>query len=400
MKALHQVAEAIFRAGLERVNSRSIIRQTVFLMGHTLQLQTETEALEFDLRNYKKIKVFAVGKASARMAQGVAELLGDRVSEGLVIIKDGHFEKLPSNYLVVESSHPVPDERSVVAGRNLYEFCKSASADELVIGLISGGASALAALPIDGITLSEKQTKTKELLASGATIQEINTVRKSLSQIKGGKLAQILSPATSLNLILSDVVGDDLKTIASGLTVPEVGPNPKNLYNILIGSNQQALTAASIEAKRQGYTPVILSSELIGEAKEVAQLFVKAARENKHKFCLLAGGETTVTIRGQGKGGRNQEMALSFLEAFSKTGLWKSQIAFLAASTDGSDGPTDAAGAFATKAVWEEAERKKLSAADYLANNDSYRYFEKANGLLKTGPTGTNVCDLQILLCD
>lgn len=400
MKALSQVAEAIFRAGLERVNSRSIIRQTLFLVGTKLQLQTETEALEFDLRAYQNIKVFAVGKASARMSQGLVDLLGNRISEGLVIIKDDHREDLPSQFRVLESSHPVPDERSVVSGQALYDFCKNAGPNDLVIGLISGGASALAALPIDGVSLTEKQGKTKDLLASGATIQEINAVRKSLSKIKGGRLAEIISPATSLNLILSDVVGDDLKVIASGLTVPETGPNPTNLFNILIGSNRQALTAASLEAKRQGYGPIILSSELVGEAKEVALKFVQAARSGKHKVCILAGGETTVTLKGTGKGGRNQEMALSFLEAFAKIGLWPNNIAFLAASTDGTDGPTDAAGAFASKDVMDEAEKKKMSLRDYLERNDSYHFFEKARGLFKTGPTGTNVCDLQILVCD
>lgn len=386
-------AEKIFRAGLARVDSRSMLWQTLTLTGDELSVQGKS----FDLRKFKRILVFGVGKASSRMAQGLIDVLGTRISAGLVITKDDHSESLPSHFVQIESSHPVPDERSVHAGQKLYDFCEKATADDLVIGLISGGASALAALPIDGVTLAQKQAKTKELLATGATIQEINKVRKSLSKIKGGKLAKVIAPATSLNLVLSDVLGDDLHTIASGITVPEPGEvGPVNLHNLIIGSNRQALAAAEVEAKRLGYKTVVLSDQLTGEAKEAARLFASVTNKLEKGVCYLAGGETTVTLKGSGKGGRNQEMALAFLNEMEKRGSWPSGVAFLAASTDGTDGPTDAAGAFATKEILDKA--SGLNIQEYLERNDSYYFFQQVHGLLKTGPTGTNVCDLQVLV--
>ncbi|WP_408095643.1 glycerate kinase [Peredibacter sp. HCB2-198] len=386
-------AEKIFRAGLARVDSRSMLGQTLTLTGDELSVQGKS----FDLRKFKRILVFGVGKASSRMTQGLIDVLGTRISAGLVITKDNHSESLPSHFVQIESSHPVPDERSVHAGQTLYDFCEKATADDLVIGLISGGASALAALPIDGVTLAQKQAKTKELLATGATIQEINKVRKSLSKIKGGKLAKVIAPATSLNLVLSDVLGDDLHTIASGITVPEPGEvGPANLHNLIIGSNRQALAAAEVEAKRLGYKTVILSDQLTGEAKDAARLFASVTNKLEKGVCYLAGGETTVTLKGSGKGGRNQEMALAFLNEMEKRESWPYGVAFLAASTDGTDGPTDAAGAFATKEILEKA--SGLNIQVYLDRNDSYHFFQQVQGLLKTGPTGTNVCDLQVLI--
>ena len=382
-------AEKIFKAGLARVDSRSMLGQTLSLKGDELSVQGRS----FDLNQFKRILVFGVGKASSRMAQGLIDVLGSRISAGLVITKDGHSESLPSHFIQIESSHPVPDERSVEAGRRLYEFCEKATANDLVIGLISGGASALAALPVDGVTLAQKQAKTNELLATGATIQEINKVRKSLSKIKGGKLAKVIAPATSLNLVLSDVLGDDLHTIASGITVPEPGEKgPANLHNLIIGSNRQALAAAEAEAKKLGYKTIILSEQLTGEAKDAAAKFVSVLDKLEKGVCYLAGGETTVTLKGNGKGGRNQEMALAFLAKMKPD----TDAVFLAASTDGTDGPTDAAGAFASKEILERA--AGLDIQDYLERNDSYHFFQQVQGLLKTGPTGTNVCDLQVLI--
>lgn len=391
MNKAAQDAEKIFRAGLARVDSRSMLGQTLSLNGDELTVQGRS----FDLKSFKRILVFGVGKAASRMTLGLIDVLGERISAGLIITKDGHSEQLPSHFVQIESAHPVPDERSVEAGRKLYEFCEKANADDLVIGLISGGASALAALPIDGVTLAQKQAKTKELLATGATIQEINKVRKSLSKIKGGKLAKVIAPATSLNLVLSDVLGDDLHTIASGITVPEPEETgPGNLYNLVIGSNRLALAAAEAEAKKLGYKTIILSEQLTGEAKDAARLFASVVDKLEKGICYLAGGETTVTLKGNGKGGRNQEMALAFLAEMNKRGSWPSGVAFLAASTDGTDGPTDAAGAFATEEIFNKAGDK---VNEYLERNDSYHYFQKVQGLLKTGPTGTNVCDLQLL---
>ena len=393
---LSQDAEQIFRAALKRVDSRGMLTQNLSLSGDSLQIQN----LTFDLKNFKRVLVFAVGKAASRMALGLSDVLGDRITQGLIITKDGHGETLPANFALLESAHPVPDERSVEAGKKLYSFCENANEDDLVIGLISGGASALAAYPIDGITLADKQAKTKEMLANGATIQEINKVRKSLSKIKGGRLAKVITPATSLNLILSDVLGDDLHTIASGITVPENGEIIPNLFNLIIGSNRLALQAAEAEAKNLGYKTVILSEQLTGEACNAVEIFLYVLSRNEHKVCYLTGGETTVTLKGNGKGGRNQEMALAFLEKISKKGVWPKNVTFLAASTDGTDGPTDAAGALANQEVFESSLKDNTSPTDYLLRNDSYHFFLKQNGLLQTGPTGTNVCDLQVLIID
>ncbi|MES3039201.1 MAG: DUF4147 domain-containing protein [Bdellovibrionota bacterium] len=400
---LHDDAEAIFRAGLARVDSRHMLGQTVLLKGETLVVKAGgSTSHEFDLHGFKRVLVFAVGKAAPRMALGIHDVLGDRIAEALVITKYGHSENLPPRFIQLEASHPIPDEQSVLAARKLCSFCESAGAEDLVIGLISGGASALAALPIDGITLSEKQARTAALLSSGAPIQEINRVRKSLSKIKGGKLVHLIQPGTSLNLILSDVIGDDLHVIASGLTVPEGGTSSRLLHNVVIGSNTQALLAAKARAEGLGYEVKVLSTALVGEAKEAAAQFFSILQESrvecKKPLCVIAGGETTVTLRGDGRGGRNQEMALAFLERLARNDDIDIDAVFLAASTDGTDGPTDAAGAFASCDVLARAQSQGLIANAYLERNDSYGFFEKTKGLFKTGPTGTNVCDLQILL--
>jgi len=297
------------------------------------------------------------------------------------------------------------------------------------------------------LTLADLQAVTRTLLACGATIHELNCVRKHLSQIKGGQLAQWLYPATSINLILSDVVGDQLETIASGMTVPDestfeealqilqyydvldqlpptvisvlregaaghlpetpTADNPifKATHNLLLGSNHQSVVAAAEQAKQLGYHTLILSSQITGEAREVAKMFVGIAREiqqHDHPIpkpaCVIAGGETTVTLRGHGKGGRNQELALSFVNELRQTPHGNDGIYFLSAATDGIDGLTDAAGAFAAQPVLEKSLALNLNPSHYLRNNDSYRFFQQTGFLLKTGATHTNVGDLHILI--
>jgi hydroxypyruvate reductase len=297
------------------------------------------------------------------------------------------------------------------------------------------------------LTLEDKQATTKILLACGATIQEINCIRKHLSGIKGGRLAALAYPAESVNLILSDVVGDRLDSIASGLAVPdnstydeairlvnkyeiagklpppawkvlELGAagklpeTPKKgdpvfgkVKNILIGSNYGALLAAEKKAKELGYNTVVLSSEVTGEAREAAKFYIGVGRDVlKHDLavkkpaCVIAGGETTVTLKGTGKGGRNQEMALSFLEEIESNPEGSEGIWFLAASTDGNDGPTDAAGAFADLEILAAGKKAGLSIQDSLSRNDSYHYYDKIGFLHKTGPTNTNVCDVQLVI--
>ena len=438
-------AQIIFKAGLERVNSRNLLEQVMNLEGQTLKIKTDSEELSIDLTKFSKIKIVGFGKAAAQMAAGLSSILGTKISEGIIIVKDPTSTILPSVFTVLVGDHPIPSEASVKAGLALYEFSKNCIAGELVLGVISGGASALMELPADGLTLEDLQKTNELLMASGATITEINCVRKHLSKIKGGRLAREIYPAASVNFILSDVVGDDLSTIASGATVGDnttfsdarnflekyslnsqlpinvsehlkqaMDENPKSddvklrgTRNILVGTNRQALAAARKKAVELGYNTLILTHELQGEASLVAHklhTFSKEVEKNP-KFikpaCILAAGETTVTINGKGKGGRNQEMALAYvcclMDQLEESQGSLEQI-FLSASTDGNDGPTDAAGAFASKSILESSKKLGLDPEVFLNDNDSYNFFEKTNGLFKIGPTETNVCDLQILL--
>ena len=313
----------------------------------------------------------------------------------------------------------------------------------MVLNLISGGGSALCCAPVPPLTLADKQAVTRALLASGADIGEINCLRKHLSTLKGGRLLRLLAPAKSLNLILSDVVGDDLATIASGMTTadPTTFTDARGIIdkyrlrdqipataldvlmtganetlkpgdpaldfatNILIGTNLAAVLAAMETARDRGYHTVALTASITGEAREMAKMLFGIARDVRRSGLLvakpalvIAGGETTVTLAGSGKGGRNQEMALAFLAELAKDPEGGRGISFLSASTDGSDGPTDAAGAFASAEVLGMARAAGLSINAYLANNDSYHFFEKTGHLLKTGPTMTNVCDLHMVV--
>jgi glycerate-2-kinase len=310
-----------------------------------------------------------------------------------------------------------------------------------VVSLISGGGSALLVAPCNGITLSEKQRVTELLLKAGANINELNTIRKHISGVKGGRLAELAFPAKTLSLILSDVIGDRLDVISSGPTSPdkttyqdalgviskynltdrvpqkilsllkdgvqgnlpetpkEGNPIFEKVENIIVGSNRMATDAARIKASELGFDASVISTEIQGEAKEVGSIFAKKAieirRSNVRKpICLIAGGETTVTVKGNGTGGRNMEMALSF--ALEIDGI--DGITFLSAGSDGTDGPTDAAGAFADGQTVKMAKAKGLAPEVYLKNNDSYNLFDKINGLFITGPTGTNVMDIQIIL--
>lgn len=443
-------AESIFRSGLDRVDPLKMMARVLSLDGDMLCVTTETQSFSYDLSRYNRILVLGAGKASARMALGLERLLGERISGGLVAVKEGHLEELVRVRLM-ESAHPVPDERSAAAAEAVLEMAHSATEGDLVLVLVSGGGSAILAAPWSegerSLTLEDKQAVTRALLACGATIQEVNCVRKKLSNIKGGRLARALGKAEFLSLILSDVIGDDLDAIASGLTVPDgttcveangiierygltgtlppvaeallrdgangvIADTPKaddpvfaNSRTVLIGTNQQALLAAQDKARELGYNTLLLTSHLTGEAREMASLFLGIAKDIgihglpiSRPACVIAGGETTVTLRGNGKGGRNQEMALAYLAAYARSPKDAGDAVFLAASTDGSDGPTDATGAFASPVMLEEGRSLGLEPAHFLAENDAYHYFEKLGQLLKTGPTNTNVCDIKVLL--
>ncbi len=372
------------------------------------------------------------------MGQAVERLLGGRIRGGLINVKHGHTAKLRRVELN-ECGHPIPDHAGELGAQRIAGIARQAGADDLVICLISGGASALMPLPAPPVTLAEKQETTRLLLECGANIHELNCVRKHISAVKGGQLAQLAYPATVLTLILSDVIGDDLDVIGSGPTVPDRStfadarailakygisgrlpagvrsrlasdapetPKPGDktfdrVQNLIVGSNRLAVDAAAHEARALGYRTLVLSTFIEGETRDVARVHAAIAKEIrasgrplKPPACVISGGETTVTIRGKGLGGRNQEFALA--AALDIAGL--KDVVVLSAGTDGTDGPTDAAGAIADGSTIARAEAAGLDAAAHLARNDSYRFFGRLGDLIKTGPTGTNVADVRIML--
>ena len=391
-----------------------------------------------DLSRFRHIYVIGAGKAGASMALAAERVLGRRITAGLVNVKYGNTAKLRRIELN-PCGHPLPDEPGVAGSTRIAEIASQAGVGDLVLCLISGGASALLPLPAHPITLAEKQAATQLLLACGATIHEINTVRKHVSRIKGGQLARLAAPATVESLLLSDVIGDDLDVIGSGPTAPDAStfagalailekyglvervpasvrerlqqgvrgelpetPKPgdrlfRGVRNVLVGNSRLALDAAARRARALGFRTLVLSSEIQGETREIARMHAAIAREIvatsrpvKAPACIITGGETTVTLRGDGLGGRNQEFVLA--AALEIAGL-RNVVAF-SAGTDGSDGPTDAAGAIADG----ETLRRNPEARRYLDRNDSYHYFQSLNDLVITGPTNTNVMDVRIFL--
>lgn len=438
--------KTVFHKAIEAVEPYALITQTTSRDGNILSLECGGKTLKVDLSRYKTVLVLGVGKASTQMARAMEEILGETLSYGVAVTTYGHTQKL-KRIRVLEAGHPIPDENSIEGARALAQLADKADITTLIINLISGGGSALLSLPRDGINLEDKQETTRILLESGAAITEINCIRKHLSGIKGGNFAKMAYPARMISLILSDVVGDRLETIASGITVPDpttfhqaldiltkyhiedkvppavkrmiesgtkglIPETPKsgdpafeNVENILIGNNLMACRAAKFHGEKLGYITKVLSTTLTGEAREIARSFSSLARDidsGRSNFgkpaLLIAGGETTVTVRGNGKGGRNQEMALAFLCDLIDFFPEFKNISFLSAGTDGIDGPTDAAGAFVTHDLKEKMDKLRLKPHEYLENNDSYPFFEATGHLLKTGPTNTNVCDIQILI--
>jgi len=378
----------------------------------------------------RTIYVVGAGKACAPMARAIEKLLGKRIGESCVIVKDEH--TLPLKRIKLrEASHPVPDQRGVDAAARIAEIAAKAGDGDLVICLMSGGGSALMPLPVEGFTLAEKQSITQQMLKAGANIHEMNAVRKHLSRIKGGQLARLAAPAKVLSLILSDVIGDDLSTIGSGPTAPDPTtlatvdeifgrfgltlpramprvetPKPgdplfKRVQNLIVGSNALSIDAAAAKARELGYKPLVLSTTIEGETRDVARMHIAIAREVQRArrpiappACLLSGGETTVALKGDGLGGRNQEFALAAAIDLRET----HGIFALSIGTDGTDGPTDAAGGCADATTVARAEAKGHNARKDLASNDSYHFLEAAGDLLKTGPTRTNVMDVRIVL--
>jgi glycerate 2-kinase len=422
-RTLRKHARSIFDAALAAADPSSAV---------------ERHLARMDYARFQKIYVLGAGKAGASMARAAERILGRRITAGLINVKDGHTARLRRIELN-ECGHPEPDERGMRGAERIAALAAQAEREDLVLCLISGGASALLPLPAAPITLEEKRELTRLLLAAGADIHEFNAVRKHLSQIKGGELARLAAPAQVESLLLSDVVGDNLDVIGSGPTAPDVStfdgaaavlkrygiwrrapksirvrleagmrgeipetPKPgdvafRRVRNTIVGSNRLALAAAAGRARELGYRTLILSSEIVGETREVARMHAAILREAalngnplKPPACIVSGGETTVTLKGHGLGGRNQEFVLA--AAIDIAGLPDALI--FSAGTDGTDGPTDAAGAMADGATLA----RNPDARRYLDGNDSYHYFEPLHDLLKTGPTHTNVMDVRIML--
>jgi hydroxypyruvate reductase len=438
LKQMHRDARVIFQAGLAAVEPAAALHRHVVRRGQTLLCG----GTEIDLDQLENIVVVGAGKASAPMAAAIEKILSDRTLDGLVNVKYGHLAPV-EHIALIEAGHPLPDAAGVDGARGIIALASQAGPRDLVLCLISGGGSALLPLPADGITLSDKQAATDLLLKCGATIHEINTLRKHLSEIKGGRLALAAFPARVVSLILSDVVGDDLDVIASGPTVPDastygdclaivkkydlenrlppavrqrlhdgaegrcaetpkVGHHAfKRTHNVIIGTNGDALRAAAAKAEALDYRPLVLSSRIEGETRQVARVHGAIAREMLASglpvappAALISGGETTVTVTGGGKGGRNMEFALAAGLDISD----QAAIVCLSCGTDGSDGPTDAAGAVSDHTTVDRARQKGLDAAGFLDNNDAYRFFAALGDLVITGPTHTNVMDMRIIL--
>ncbi|MEC8255049.1 MAG: glycerate kinase [SAR324 cluster bacterium] len=429
MSSLPEILDRTLKAALQR-------SQPQICLPRYLKEIEQTEKLP------ERIIVLGAGKASAEMANALechwqGTDWGEKLT-GLVLTRYGY--GVPCTSIeIVEAAHPVPDEIGQITAQRILNLAESATDQDLVICLISGGGSALLALPGKGLTLQDKQALNRSLLQSGATIGEMNCVRKHLSAIKGGRLAQAVQPARLWTLAISDVPGDDLSVIASGPTLPDpttfrdaleilrryqIQPTPaiqstleaaeeetpkpgEDIFSRnkvrLVATPQLMLEAAGKEAEKSGITPIILSDRIEGEAREVAKVHAAIAKQIKHRdqpinspALILSGGETTVTVRGNGMGGRNTEFILSLLEALQG----EEGISAIAVDTDGIDGTEDNAGAWIDQNSFHKAKRLKLKANDFLDNNDAYSFFQQLEQLVLNGPTMTNVNDFRAIFVD
>lgn len=427
----------IFNAAIAAVQPSQLLSKHIILADETLSICGQT----LYLHDIKNIYVVGAGKASAEMAVEIEHILGGLITEGLVMTKYEHSK--PTNFIkVVEAAHPVPDEKSVEGAELTKALLRKTQKGDVVICLLSGGASSLwCDVPV-GLMLAEIQSAFDILLKSGADIQEMNTVRKHLSSLKGGQLVGYCNDAKVFSLIISDVPYDDLSVIASGPMVPDsstfgdvvrillkydlfskipknvlqyicdglkgaIAETPKsgnslfqNTFNSIVGSNSVALKAASERARELGYNVLLNENLLTRLADEVAVTIMSALKLSKEKrpFCFLQGGETTVVVKGHGKGGRNQHLALAALNEIDENSE-EENIILLCGGTDGTDGPTAAAGAIVDKSVFAKMNELGLQPKEFLLRNDAYHFFEQTNGLLLTGPTGTNVMDIVVAIC-
>ncbi len=428
-----QDAIQIFLAGVEAVKPNHFIPGYIQLQDDRIKIADQ----RLPMTDMDNLYIAAVGKAASAMALETEKILGSHITAGVVVTKYHHALSL-TQCRTIEAGHPVPDNNSLLGGEAIAVLFKKATAKDTIILLISGGASALLADTPPGCSLLAIQQTVQLLLDCGAAIDEINTVRKHLSLIKGGQL-MACTQARVIALLLSDVPGDDLSVIASGLTVPDattfkdawrviekyglsgklpasvsnwllsgvkgtIPDTPKpgspafsKVHNALVATNKTALEAAAIKAQALGYATTILSPMLTGDAEIQAETFIQRLK-NEQKgppLCVLWGGETTVTIKGTGKGGRNQQFALAALCALKKMEWQKNdRIVILSGGTDGTDGPTTAAGAVIDGDTFAKVDEVSINPEAYLHNNDAYHFFEKTGGLIVTGPTQTNVMDI------
>jgi hydroxypyruvate reductase len=424
----------VMQAALAAVEPGEAVRRALRREGDRLTVADRS----YNLNTYDRVVVVGAGKASAPMAAAVEEIVGERVADGLVVVKHGHTH--PTRVVQLrEASHPIPDESCVNGTAELVALLGTTGPRDLVVVVLSGGGSALMLLPADGISLADMQQTTDLLLRAGATINELNTIRKHLEQAKGGGLARLAAPSDVLALVLSDVVGNPLDVIASGPTVPDtstfadtcaivdrfgiwdrlpasvadrlragregkIADTPKpgdplfdRVQTVVVASNELAAEAGVRQAEREGLAALLLTTYVEGEAREVAKVVAALAREELARnrplarpACLVLGGETTVQVRGTGVGGRNQELAL----AASLKIAGQDDVIIAALATDGNDGPNDATGALVEGTTVARARALGLDPDAYLANNDAYHFFDALGDLLITGPTNTNVNDL------
>lgn len=435
MKTLSELrtdAIHIYRAALRAADARLAVLNILKRNANRLSISEQSSIIDL---SHGRVIVVGAGKAGAAMAQAVEEVLGDSITAGALSVKYGH--TAPTEKIkLYEAGHPLPDENGVRATQAIMDLLRGMNENDLVLCLLSGGGSALLELPVPGVTLDDVRVLTNELLRSGATINEMNALRKHLSQIKGGQLARLVQPARVVSLILSDVLGSPLDVIASGPTAPdsttfadamaiiqkyqirdktplpildqlergmrgEIADTPKandplfaRVTNVIVADNRIACESAAGEANARGYVAEIISTRVEGEACEIGAQLAMQASQAKGPRCLIAGGEPTVKLHGHGKGGRAQELVLSAARELAGT----NNIVILSAGTDGTDGPTDAAGAIADGKTLARAEAQGLDANAFLENNDSYHFFHALDDLIITGPTNTNVNDLMIAL--
>ncbi len=446
ISSLRNQALEILKKGIAAADPAQAVKQVIRVNDFHFDLYLDKhDPDKIRQGRWPSVHVIGFGKAACPMVKAAMDLIpSHRLGSKPIAVTNYGNGLVSENFEVLEARHPLPDSAGQRAAIKITRQLKKAQSGELVLVLISGGGSALLPYPITGLNLQEKIATTNLLLASGANINEINTIRKHLSQLKGGQMARLAAPADLHALILSDVLGDDLSSIASGPTVPDnttfadairilkarqiwdqvpaqvrfllkrglhknlpETPKPRDaVFNrtshILVGSNTVSLMAAKQQAEQLGFISRIFSTQLCQEARVAAEEFAEYA----HRLCkegvseptaILAGGETTVTLKGKGNGGRNQEMALAFALAAKKYKISHSWV-FLSAGTDGRDGPTDAAGGIVDKGTLLRMKQARVNPVNRLKNNDSYPALKKSEDLIITGPTGTNVADLQILL--